>query len=109
MVATEDKQCCEEVLLEPHPQSQSEYITCSRAQTPLSLDSASMAEQDDDTESGPDPQPKQAPKLRWTLPSRLKKKVLYSHLEQDAEERMTVKHHTSMMALLNLAFPCCIS
>jgi len=61
VVATEDKQCCEEVLLEPHPQSQSEYIACSRAQTQLSLDSGSTAEQDEDTESGPDPQTKQAP------------------------------------------------
>jgi hypothetical protein len=39
----------------------------------------------------------------------LKKEVSYTHLQQDAEERMTVKHHTSMMGLLNLAFSCCIS
>jgi len=44
VVVTEDKQCCEEVLLEQHPQSQSEYIACPRAQTQLSLDSASTVE-----------------------------------------------------------------
>jgi len=44
VVATEDKQSCKEVLLEQHPQSQSEYLACSRAQTQLSLDSASTAE-----------------------------------------------------------------
>jgi hypothetical protein len=80
-----------------------------RAQTQLSLNSASIAEQDDDTESGPDTQTNQTPKLKWALPYTLKKKVLHTHLEQDAEERMTVKHHISMMALLNLAFSRCIT
>jgi hypothetical protein len=55
VVSTEDEHCCEDVLLEPHPQLQSEHTVCSRAQYHFSLDTASAAEQDDDIESGPGP------------------------------------------------------
>jgi hypothetical protein len=32
----------------------------------------------------------------------------YTNLQRAPEERMRVKHHTSMTALLNLTFSCCI-
>jgi hypothetical protein len=63
MVATEDEECCEEVLMEPLLRLQSEYTVCSSAQAPLSLDAASTSE-DDDVQSGPDPQTQQPPKLQ---------------------------------------------
>ena len=40
---------------------------CASVQAPLSKNSACTSEDDDD-QSGPDPQKKQPPKLQWTLP-----------------------------------------
>jgi hypothetical protein len=65
----EDKAYCEEVLLEPHLRSLSEYTACSSAKALISLESASSSEEEDDAQSGPDLQTQQPPKLQWTLPS----------------------------------------
>lgn len=110
MFATEDEKYCEEVLLKPHIRSQSEYTVCSSAQATLSLGSASTSEEDDDVQSWPDPQTKRPPKLQWTLPSRFQKSIVHTFTggQGAQEERMRVKHHTSMMALLHLVFSCCI-
>lgn len=67
VVATEDEEFHENVLLEPHLQSQSEYTACSSAQAPLNPDSASTSKDDDD-QIGIDPQKREPPKLQWTLP-----------------------------------------
>ena len=37
------------------------------------------------------------------------RRLKYTHLWEAQEERMTVKHHTSITALLHLVFSCCIS
>jgi hypothetical protein len=65
VIATEE--CCEDVSLEPHIQSQSEYTVYSNAQAPLSPDLASSPEEENDVQSRPDPQTQQASKLQWTL------------------------------------------
>jgi hypothetical protein len=54
VAAMEDEAYCEEVLLEQHLWSLSEYTAWSSAKAALSLDSASTSE-DDDVQSGPDP------------------------------------------------------
>lgn len=61
LFATEDKECCEEVLMEPHLQSQSEYTACSSAQAPLSPDSAITSEEEDDVQGGLHLQAQQPP------------------------------------------------
>jgi hypothetical protein len=87
VAAMEDEEYCEEILLKPHLRSHSEYIVCSSAQAPLSPDSASTSENDDDVQSGPDPQTQQPPKSQWHCP------LVFRHKFKGApEERTTVKH-----------------
>jgi len=82
VVAIEDKEYCEEVLLKPHISSQSKYTPCASVQAPLSKDSTSTSEDDDDddddVQSGPDRQTKQPPKLQWSLPSHHQKSSVHT-------------------------------
>ena len=55
VAAMEDEAYCEEVSLEPHLWSLSQYTAWSSAKAPLSLDSTSTSEEDD-IQSGPDRQ-----------------------------------------------------
>jgi len=103
VAAMEDKAYCEEILLEPHLWSLSEYTAWSSAKAPLSLDSASTSEEEDDVQSGPDPRTQQPPKSQWTLPSRLQQRVAHA-LIGGPRGKMTVTHHTSTMALCHLVF-----
>ena len=58
---------------------QRKYTACSSAKAPLSLDSASTSDDDNDVQSGPHPQV--PPKSQWTLPSHLQKNVIYTLTE----------------------------
>ena len=71
------------------------------------LHSASTSEDDDYVQSGPDPQTQQPPISQWTLPSRLQQCVIHT-LIVGPRRKITLRHHTSMMALCHLAFPHCI-
>ena len=103
VAAMEDKAYCEEVSLEPHLCSLSEYTAWSSSKAPLSVDSTSTSEEDDDVRSGPDPQTQQPPKSQWSLPSRLQQRVVHT-LIGGPRGKITVRHHTSMMALCHLEF-----
>lgn len=78
VAATEEEECCEEVLLEPHLRLQCEYSACSCIKASLSLDSASTSEDNDNVLSGPHPQTHVSPKPQWTLPSHLQKSVVHT-------------------------------
>lgn len=95
MVATEDEEYREKASQEPHLQQQGEYTACSSAQAPLGPDSASTSEDDDD-QIGPDPHIKWPPKSQVALPSPSAECSTHTHLQEAQEERMTVRHHTSM-------------
>jgi hypothetical protein len=64
----------------------------------------SQYSEDDDVQSGPDPQTKQPPNPQWMLPSCRQKSLVHT-LQGAQEERMTVKHHTSMTFLGHSVFP----
>ena len=53
ITAVEDKECCEEALLEPNLQLQSVCTMCFSAQAPLSPDAVITSEEEDDVQSGP--------------------------------------------------------
>ena len=72
----EVEECCEAVLLAPHPQSQSKYTAVSTAQALLSIDPASTTEEENNVQSGPDPQQQEPLKLQWTLLSHLQKREI---------------------------------
>ena len=62
MVATHNEECCEEVLLAPHPQSHSKYTALSSAKALLSNDAASISEEGNNVQSGLVPHTEQSPK-----------------------------------------------
>jgi hypothetical protein len=113
VVATEYEEFREKVLLEPHLRSQSKYKACSSAQALPNPDSACTFEKEDD-QIWTDTQKKQPPKLQQRLPLPSAECSTYTYLQQAEEERMTVKHHTSMAVLCHLKSfhivfhtPCC--
>jgi len=76
IAAVEDKECCEEVLLQPNLRSQSVCTMCFTAQAPLSPDAVIISEEEDDAQSGPNHQTQWAPGLQWILPSCLQNSVI---------------------------------
>jgi hypothetical protein len=76
IAAVEDKECCEEVLLEPNLRSQGMCIMCFSAQAPLSPEAVITFLEEDDVQSGPNHQTQWAPGLQWTLPSCLQNSVI---------------------------------
>jgi hypothetical protein len=75
VVSKEDEEYCEEVLLAPHLQWQSQHTACFSAQVQIMLDSANTSE------DGQYPQTQQPPKSQWTLPSRLQQSAVHTFTE----------------------------
>jgi hypothetical protein len=103
--AVENEECREEVLLEPNLRSQGVYTVC----LVLRLHSTQMQSlpvRERICSEWAKSQTQLAPDLQWTLLFWLQNSVIQTFTGGHRGKK--VKHHASMMALLQLVFSCCI-